>query len=410
MQVKADGADASNKLSWRADTTDGYLGGQVTNSFNSGVDWTVGGGYDYMFEIYGIYRGDVPNQPEPLPPVVPSTEGWDDFEILYLLDFENSTLGKGQYWEGTDETTGNTTEFDTTFNYPVAYDGELSGLWESSQWDQIEIKDTTMGGRPRSRVMKAEYHTTNRGWNFFSWYIPIVPTITTECLLSYDVMCMKDFDDGKSMKMPGFDGKPNGEPLVPLEWDNAFANSLLHEGKTGGDQGMRFYLYHLDAYEIDGEIAGESQYDEVEMKRNRQWDSTWTYDTEHWMRITIRIKINSATATAIGGPDGSYDGFEEAFMGKKYVDGFYESYVAGYLGGQPGLRFRNLATLGVTAIKFHVFSSSTVRPSKDEWILFDNICLWRYSDDYLTNNPDVPHGFKHWDQDTIYTPLDLIVQ
>jgi len=53
--IRAVSGDASNKLSWRADTSEPtYTGGTYCGSTDSGVDWGVYSGVDCMFEEWGV--------------------------------------------------------------------------------------------------------------------------------------------------------------------------------------------------------------------------------------------------------------------------------------------------------------------------------------------------------------------
>ena len=56
--VRAVGGDSSNKVSWRANLVDAtYSGGTTCTSSDSGVDWGIISGADFMFEEWGV--GDI---------------------------------------------------------------------------------------------------------------------------------------------------------------------------------------------------------------------------------------------------------------------------------------------------------------------------------------------------------------
>ncbi len=178
------------------------------------------------------------------------------------------------------------------------------------------------------------------------------------------------------MFKPGFEPVQGGKILglqggpikgITPGWEEGFGGSLMFKpGPT-----PVFYIYHQDMPGQYGDTRG--------------WDYTFDVSSDKWYDITFRIVMNTATATEIGGPDGLNDGIMEGYVnGKLY-------------GTWTNLRLRNLKDIGVDHARIQAFfggGDSGWATIRDEWMLIDNVFVWRYSNQYLENNPDVKRGIQ----------------
>jgi len=166
----------------------------------------------------------------------------------------------------------------------------------------------------------------------------------------------------------------------PPDWEDGFGGSLMFK------EGPRpvFYIYHHDMPGEYGETRG--------------WNYTFDVSTDKWYDITFRIVMNTVTATGPGGPDGLNNGIMEGFVnGKLY-------------GTWTNLRLRNVVGVGIDHARIQAFFGggdpgwATIR---DEWMLIDNVFVWKYSNQYLEDNPSVKRGIEANPMEgPLLTPID----
>ncbi|MBN2493957.1 MAG: discoidin domain-containing protein [Deltaproteobacteria bacterium] len=286
---------------------------------------------------------------------------FDAFQIIFQQDLEDTDPGpySKAAWEA-------------DWNAPPWADGVYTG-------NGVEIVDYDIGGRA-SRGMEWIFpEGTFSAPNGYQWQTPLGGSYE-ECYLTYSIMFKPGFEPVLGGKLPGFQGGP--KDTGPPSWEEGFGGSLMFkQGPT-----PVFYTYHQD---MPG-TYGETWY----------WDYTFDVSTAIWYDITYRVVMNTATATSTEGPDGLNDGFQEGFVNGELV------------GQKEGLRFRNLASIGIDVARIQAFFGgatddwSTIR---DEWMLIDNVFVWTYSDAYLADNPSVKRGRQtNALGDRIYTPIDVL--
>ncbi len=290
----------------------------------------------------------------------------DDFDIIFYQDMEKTPVGplSQEQWA-------------RDWQNPEFANGVYTG-------DRTIIEDSDMGER-RSRLMHWKFPEgtfSADDKHGYQWKVPLGGSYE-EIYLTYSIMFKPGFEPVQGGKIPGLEG---GLPINglagagPPEWEDGFGGSLMFkEGPS-----PVFYIYHHDMPGQYGDTRG--------------WGYTFDVSSDYWYDITFRIVMNTATATEIGGPDGLNDGIMEGFVnGKLY-------------GTWTNLRLRNLKDIGVDYARIQGFFGggdagwATIR---DEWILIDNVFVWKYSDQYLENNPSVKRGIQaNPIQGEILTPRD----
>ena len=271
-----------------------------------------------------------------------------DFDIVFHQDMEETPVGplSKEQWA-------------RDWQNPEFANGVYTG-------DRTIIEDINLGER-KSRVMHWTFPEGTYSVNSehgYQWQVPLGESYE-ELYLTYSIMFKPGFEAVLGGKIPGVHGG-RIEGITP-GWEEGFGGSLMFKpGPT-----PVFYIYHQD-------MAG--QYGDT-----RGWDYTFDVSSDKWYDITFRIVMNTATATEIGGPDGLNDGIMEGYVnGKLY-------------GTWTNLRLRNLKDIGVDHARIQAFfggGDSGWATIRDEWMLIDNVFVWRYSNQYLENNPDVKRGIQ----------------
>lgn len=284
-----------------------------------------------------------------------------DFNVVFHQDMEETPVGplSQEQWA-------------RDWQNPEFANGVYTG-------DRTIIEDINMGER-KSRVM----HWTFPEGTFsaddkhgYQWQVPLGESYE-ELYLTYSIMFKPGFEAVLGGKIPGLQGGP--KEVGPPGWEDGFGGSLMF--KPGPVP--VFYIYHHDM---------PSQYGDT-----RGWGYTFDVSSDKWYDITLRIVMNTATATEIGGPDGLNDGIMEGYVnGKLY-------------GTWTNLRLRNLKNIGVDHARIQAFfggGDSEWATIRDEWMLIDNVFVWKYSNQYLEDNPSVKRGIQanpiHGE---ILTPMD----
>ncbi|MCK5136579.1 MAG: fibronectin type III domain-containing protein [Bacteroidales bacterium] len=284
----------------------------------------------------------------------------DAFRMIFEQNLENTKLGPY-----TRET------WAADWNNPPWANGAYTG-------DRTVITDYNLGGRS-SRGMKwtfPEGTFSADGNHGYQWRSPL-GGIFYECYLTYSILFKPGFEPVLGGKLPGLQASPIGG--VP-DSSEGFGGSLMFK------EGPKpvFYTYHHDMPGAYGHTRG--------------WDYNFDVSTDIWYDITYRVVMNSIT--------------DESIVN---YDGIMEGYVNGELVGQwTGLRLRILPTLGLDVVRIQAFfgggddSWATIR---DEWMIIDNVYVWNYSDQYLSENPSVKRGNQAGSYgDRIETPIDLLAQ
>ncbi len=284
----------------------------------------------------------------------------DAFSMIFQQNLDNTDLGP--YTK---------TTWARDWNNPPWANGVYTG-------DRAVITDYNLGGRS-SRGMKWTFPegtfsaNDNHG---YQWRTPF-GDVYNECYLTYSILFKPGFEPVQGGKLPGLQASPiGGAP----DWNEGFGGSLMFK------EGPKpvFYCYHHDMPGQYGETRG--------------WAYNFDVSTDIWYDITYRVVMNSIT-----------DG------GAVNYDGILEGYVNGKLVGQwTGLRLRNLSSLGLDIVRIQGFfgggddSWATVR---DEWMIIDNVYVWNYSDQYLSDNPSVKRGNQtNSFGDIIATPMDPLTE
>lgn len=290
----------------------------------------------------------------------------DDFDIIFHQDMEETPVGplSQEQWA-------------RDWQNPEFANGVYTG-------DLTIIDDINMGER-NSRVMQWKFPEGTFSVNDqhgYQWKVPLGESYE-EIYLSYSIMFKPGFEAVLGGKIPGVEGglTTNGSPSSgPLAWENGFGGSLMFK------PGPRpvFYIFHHD---MPGEYGD-----------TRGWNYTFDVSQDKWYDITFRIVMNTATATEIGGPDGLNDGIMEGYVnGKLY-------------GSWTNLRLRNLKDIGVDMARIQGFfggGDSDWATIRDEWMHIDNVFVWKYSNQYLEENPSVKRGLQANPMEgEILTPMD----
>lgn len=286
----------------------------------------------------------------------------DDFDIIFHQDMEETPVGplSKEQWA-------------RDWKNPEFANGVYTG-------DPTIIEDIDLGER-KSRAMHWTFPEGTYSANDqhgYQWKVPLEGSYE-ELYLTYSIMFKPGFEPVLGGKIPGMEGGLHGGATAPV-WEGGFGGSLMFK------PGPRpvFYIYHHDMPGQYGDTRG--------------WDYTFDVSTDRWYDITFRIVMNTATATEVGGPDGLNDGIMEGYVdGKLY-------------GTWTNLRLRNLADIGVDYTRIQAFfggGDSDWATIRDEWMLIDNVFVWKYSNQYLENNPSVKRGIQAnpWNGE-ILTPRD----
>jgi chitodextrinase len=291
----------------------------------------------------------------------------DDFDIIFQQDMEKTPVGplSREQWA-------------LDWQNPEFANGVYTG-------DYTIIEDIDKG-ELKSRVMhwtfpEGTYSADdNHG---YQWKVPFGGSYD-EIYLTYSIMFKPGFEPVLGGKIPGLEGgltKSGTAGNGPPDWDDGFGGSLMFK------QGPSpvFYIYHHDMPGLYGETRG--------------WGYTFDVSTDIWYDITFRIVMNTATATELGGPDGLNDGIMEGF-----VNGIL-------YGSWTNLRLRNLYDIGIDHARIQGFfggGDSDWATIRDEWMLIDNVFVWKYSNQFLENNPSVKRGIQaNPMRGEILTPRDV---
>ncbi|MFK7895252.1 MAG: polysaccharide lyase [Myxococcota bacterium] len=172
-----------------------------------------------------------------------------------------------------------------------------------------------------------------------------------ELYLSYRIRFGADFDFVLGGKLPGLaGGAGNTGGNTPNGTDGWSARMMwVTYGPAPGDRANAIqYVYHPDQPGTFG--------------HNIRWDDTadgsWAeFEADRWYSFQHRIIMNTP---------GQYDGAIQAWLdGELVLD-------------MDGLRFRDVATLGVDQLLFSTFfggGSANWAPTKDEFIFFDDFVV-----------------------------------
>lgn len=292
---------------------------------------------------------------------------YEDFNIIFLQDFENTSVGTYDYKQFTDD-----------WNNPP---------FGEKYCKRTLIVDYNLGGRS-SRGMKWTFPENTYGVSDdfgYIWWAPLGDDLE-ECYLSYSIMFKPGFQSVLGGKLPGLREEHTWSGQRP-SWDSGYKGSLMFKAGKNGAPMPVFYIYHHDQIL---ETIGDT----------KSWNGyTFDVSTDTWYDITYRVVMNKATATDAEGPDGE-------------KDGIIEGYVNGKLWGQvTGLRLRNIADLGTDQIAVNAFFGGSTEDwctIRDEWMMIDNVYVWSYSAEYLEKHPEVKRGRQANSLgDTIYTPFDV---
>ncbi len=277
----------------------------------------------------------------------------DDFDVIFHQDMEDTPVGplSKEQWA-------------RDWQNPEFANGVYTG-------DPTIIDDVNMGER-KSRVMHWTFPEGTFSANSehgYQWKVPLGESYE-EIYLTYSIMFKPGFEPVLGGKIPGLEGGLSKDGLAgsgPPAWEDGFGGSLMFKpGPT-----PVFYIYHHDM---------PGQYGDT-----RVWNYKFDVSTDRWYDITFRIVMNTATATEIGGPDGLNDGIMEGYVnGKLY-------------GTWTNLRLRNLKNIGVDHTRIQAFfggGDSGWATIRDEWMLIDNVFVWKYSNQYLEANPSVKRGIQ----------------
>jgi hypothetical protein len=257
------------------------------------------------------------------------------FNYIFQCNFENNTLGS--YSDS---------EWGRDWNYPV-------GASHDYGYGQI-LQDN-------SKYLRENFP---QGSFFFDgsgvqWWT-MLPNNYNELYFSYRLRISDGFQiDQLDTKLPGLaGGASNGGGNLPTGTDGWSARLLMKSGT------VYFYLYHPELYLVYGDVEPDPA--------KTYWGESVLYDAGElqantWYVITQRIVMNTP---------GNHDGIAEGYLNGKLV------------AQRTGLRFRDIEELAIDRIYFSNFlGGSGEAPKKDEFIDYDDFCVYTYTD-----NIDVPRG------------------
>jgi hypothetical protein len=379
IQIGVDTADASNKIHWRSTDWSAYEAGVNMTSDDGGTTWSVQSAEGFLFDLIGTPRGDQTSYADLTPPpIIPSedTADWDDFYIELFNDFEDNTPG----------------------SYAPGGNGEFEEDWapfDKYNQTDVSIKDTTLDGRD-SRVIIGE--TDGNETYLFAWWSDL-STQYDEIYLSFSVLFRESFDGDKGGKIMGLNANPFADGGDDLLFDMGYNGALMWKGSPY-ETSIRFYTYHHDqGFEEPNYTVSDNPYEDGPYGDLYPWnqhsDSSFATNPEFWLDVTYRAVMN--TTNNYPSEAGDNNAILELFHGKTFVN------------QRSNLRLRNDPDLGTDMIKVQCFfGGGGSTPQRYEFVLLDNVVVWTYTDEYLQNNPNVPRGNEPWDQDTIYTPFDVL--
>lgn len=270
----------------------------------------------------------------------------NDFQVVHSHDFENNTLG-----------TYNSNEHDrdwnrTYWNRPghphiVEFNGNkvARNLYEQGKWGARDT-GSDFGGR--------------------------LEPISDEIYFTYQVFFERDFHWGRAVKFPGFRMTPTmgaGNGLSP----GTGGSTIRFQSDANGR--LRWYVYHHRMQTTFGDNLG--------------WEG-FQLRTNQWHTITLRVVLNTPGAT---------NGILQVWIDGKLADS-KSNMVFRTASSPQSIDQQSIST-------FMGGNDSSFAPNRTQYMWMDNFFVWRYSQDYLRNNPGVARGFNlHNGNSNLYTPLD----
>jgi len=265
------------------------------------------------------------------------------FDIIFKQDFESSTPG---YYTR----------------------GEWSRDWNSPPWEN-GLERTQILQQDESRLMKFNYPSgTYSPDNGGAQWLSNFGSGHEEVYFSYNVMFRPGFEWVLGGKLPGLGGGSNPGGGTEMFWDSGFSVRMMWNKDQGSDGTLFFYVYHHDKPTNYGDTY-QFPYTPISVS-----DSVWH-------NLTMRVVLNSIDPDkALSDPAnaGNRDGLVEFFLNGKLV----------YT--KTGIRFRNLSSIWIDTQHVTGYfggSDNTWASIRDEWMLFDDFVVFKYS-----NQVSVPRG------------------
>ena len=286
-------------------------------------------------------NAQLPSTPPP-DPVSP------EFNVRMSIDFENNTLGEYQLSEW-------------------RQDWNNSG----SPWSGLS-RHTIVNEQGRKCLREFFPNGTWGGQNGSNWN-GIIPNSTglTEVYYSYKLFLDPDWFWGLGAKMSGIRTTPNSVAggIRESEFTSDRGISLRMMNNSGGT--MRFYSYHHG--------MPFNANDALTYAHNMGLSNWGSLPRGQWVDITVRYVMNTV---------GQNNGIIQFFMNHQLIAS----------ASNGGFRTSNSPQF-FNEVFFCTFmggGDSSWATNRDQYILTDDIKVWTYDQQYLTDNPSVPRGLQLW--------------
>lgn len=274
-----------------------------------------------------------------------------DFNIIHSHNFNSNTLGNY-----------NNTEKRANW-------GNVGSFVYDNRPGHPRIVDFDGGRRAMNEYLvnsKGDFTTSGNGSDFAG----SLPGINDEVYHTYRVYFQPGFDFYYNGKLPGFrmwPSIPAGQGLNPRDY-----GSIIY--LTWGSKGeLLWNVYHHQNTRAYGDRMGKPS-------------GFFTMQTGQWYDITFRVVLNTP---------GVANGILQI-----WVNGDLKDTVTGVL-----LRTKT-SVQNINQQVVITFMDWDVPVRKTQYMYMDDFFVWKYSDTYLKNNPNVARGIKAHPQDyKLYNPL-----
>jgi polysaccharide lyase-like protein len=279
-----------------------------------------------------------------------------DIDVIFSNDFEDNSLGiYNQYPEEWEE------------------DWNLEWDWFKGN-ERVSIVEEDNTKAMKFIYPEGSVNGEGQGSRFYV-DLPGEEGTYEELYLSYNIKFRPYFDFVKSGKIPAIGGGEDWTHSGAPYYDEGYRSGILWEGSHDARGRLGFYLYHHDLEYPSGE--------------KRRWSDPYNSNEpyfvvnpgdERWISITIRVVVNSLNGP---GENGNNDGVIEAYIDGKLMERW------------DGLRLRNVESTGIDWLKIYSQFGGIgdeFATNRNEWMLTDDYYIWKYSDEYLAEHPEVPRG------------------
>jgi len=296
-------------------------------------------------------------EPEPIPEPIPDPEPnpLNPFNVLMHIDFERNPIGPYRLEDWKRDWNNSSNPWSgLTRNSIVSFQG--------AKWMREEYPNGSWGGTSGSN---------------FNGIIPNVNGVE-EIYFSYDCYYDPNWFFGLGQKMPGIRSVPRsvaGGLRVKMDANQGFSHRIMNN-RNGT---MRFYTYHHN----------------MPIDPNRP---NWGHDlfAGNWGQVP-RGKVFKIVHRLVMNRVGHTDGIAQTWIDGKLMASYDQ---VQYRTAQSSQNFNEIFYNTMMG-----GGDSSWATNRDQYMLSKDFRIWHYSDEFLSQNPNIKRGRLLWDQnDNLITP------